>query len=104
MPSDLQRARLERADTAGNEDGLGEEPRALVRLDEETAVVLLLHLGHLLAEVEGGTERLDLAQQVVRELLAGAHGHGRDVVDRLVGIELDTLTAGVAQRVDDVAP
>src|SRR5205085_1249461 len=28
--------------------------------------------------------------------------HGRDVVDRLVGIKLDALAAGVRQRVDDV--
>jgi hypothetical protein len=55
-----------------------------------------------LAEVEGGAEGFDLLEQVVGEFLAGAHGHGRDVVDRLVGVQLDALAAGVAQRVDDV--
>jgi hypothetical protein len=76
--------------------------RALAGLDEEAAVVLLAHDADFLAEVEGGAEGLDLLEQVVGEFLAGAHGHGRDVVDRLVGVQLDALAAGVAQRVDDV--
>jgi hypothetical protein len=46
--------------------------------------------------VEGGAEGLDLLEQVVGEFLAGAHRHGRDVVDRLVGVQLDALAAGVA--------
>jgi hypothetical protein len=60
------------------------------------------HHAHLLSEVEGGAERLDLLEQVVGQFLAGAHGHGRDVVDRLVGVQLDALAARVGQRVDDV--
>jgi hypothetical protein len=40
---DLQRARLERAHAAGDEDRLGQEARALGGLDEEAAVGLLAH-------------------------------------------------------------
>ena len=69
-------------------------------LDEEAAIVLLLHHGHFLPKVERRAERLDLLEQGVRELLAGAHRHGRNVVDRLVGIELHGLAAGVGERVD----
>jgi len=49
-----------------------------------------------------GAEGLDLLEQVVGELLAGANRHGRDVVDRLVGVQLDALAARVGQRIDDV--
>jgi hypothetical protein len=91
---DLQQARLEGADAGGDEDGLGQELRAARGLDPEAAVVLLLDHGDGLAQVEGGAERLDLLEQRVGQLLPGAHRDGRDVVDRLVGIQLDRLAAG----------
>ncbi len=47
-------------------------------------------------------ERLDLLQQVVDELLAAADRYPRDVVDRLVRIQLGALAANDPHRVDDV--
>jgi hypothetical protein len=58
--------------------------------------------GHFLAQVEGRLERLDLLEQVVGQFLAGADGHGRDVVDRLVRIQLHALAADGRQRIDHV--
>ena len=98
----LQRARLERADTAGDDDRLAQQAGAPGGLDKELAVVALLHDGDFLAEVEGWVERLDLLEQRVGQFLAGAHRHRRDVVDRLVRVELDALAARRGQRVDDV--
>ncbi len=65
-------------------------------------VFAALHDGHFLAQVEGRVERLDLLEQVVGQFLAGADRHGRDVVDRLVRIQLDALAADCRQRIDDV--
>jgi hypothetical protein len=101
-PVELEAPRLERAHAGGDEHRAGEEARAAGGLDAEPAVGLLLDHGHFLAEVEGRMERLDLLEQVVGQLAAGAHRHGRNVVDRLVGIELDALAAGIGQGVDDV--
>ncbi len=58
--------------------------------------------GDFLAQVEGRLERLDLLEQVVGQFLAGAHGHGRNVVDRLVRIQFHALAANGWQRIDDV--
>jgi hypothetical protein len=52
--------------------------------------------------MERGAKRLDLLEQVVGQLLAGAHGHGGNVVDRLVRIQLHALAAGVGQRINDM--
>ena len=52
-------------------------------------------LHHLLAEVELRLEGLDLLQQPVDQLLRAAHRQRRNVVDRLVRIELRALAAGV---------
>ena len=97
---DLERAGLECAHAGSDEDGLGEEPRALGGFDEEAAIVPLFNRLDFLPEVEGGAERLDLLEQVVRQFLARAHRNGRDVVDRLVGVQLDALAARVGQRID----
>jgi hypothetical protein len=61
-----------------------------------------VHHGHFLAQVEGRREGLDLLQQVVGQFLAGADGHGRDVVDGLVRIQLHALAANYRQRIDHV--
>jgi hypothetical protein len=52
--------------------------------------------------VESRLEGLDLLQQPIDELLRAAYRQRRDVVDRLVGIELGALTARMLERVDDV--
>ena len=46
-------------------------------------------------------ERLDLLQQPVDQLLRAAHGQRRNVIDRLVRIELGALAADLRQRIDD---
>ena len=68
----------------------------------ERAILVLLHGGHLLVEVERRAERLDLFHQAIHEVLRVAHRNGRNVVDGLVGVQLRALTAGLRQRVDDV--
>ena len=55
-----------------------------------------------LAEMEGRAERLDLLQQPVGQLLAGDDRQRRNVVDRLLGIELGALAAGLVEDVDHV--
>jgi hypothetical protein len=102
QPVQLDRARLERAHAGGDEHGARHEARAGAGLDREAPVVLLAQHGHRLAQVKGGAEGLDLPEQRVGQLPAGAHRDGRDVVDRLVGIQLDALAAGRGQRVDHV--
>ena len=97
---DLEQARLEGADAGRDEDGLGQELRAPGGLDEKAAVLLLFHSGDFLAEMERGAERLDLLEQVVGQFLASTHRHCGDVVDRLVGIELDALPTGIGERID----
>jgi hypothetical protein len=52
--------------------------------------------------VESRIEGLDLLQQPIDELLRAAYRQRRNVVDRLVGIELGALTARMLERVDDV--
>ncbi|MCY1231998.1 hypothetical protein D9M72_444650 [compost metagenome] len=99
---DLQRARLERAHAGSDEDGLGDEAGSERGLDEEAAVFAALNDGDFLAQVEGGLERLDLLEQVVGQFLAGADGHGRDVVDGLVRIEFHALAADHLQGIDDM--
>jgi len=47
-------------------------------------------------------ERRDLLEQPVGQLLAGDHGQPRDVVDRLLGIELGALSARAIENVDDM--
>ena len=61
---------------------------------------LPLDLGHFLAKVQTGRERRDLLEQTLRELFAGANRHGRNIVDRLVRIQLRALPARAAQRID----
>ena len=70
--------------------------------DAEAAVLLTLDLRDFLAEVQARAERPDLLEQPIGQLLARAHRHGGNVVDRLVGIQLDALAAGRLQRIDDV--
>ena len=47
-------------------------------------------------------ERLDLRQQPVGDLLSGDNRQPGNVVDRLVGIELPALAAGLVEDVDEV--
>ncbi len=58
--------------------------------------------GHFLAQMKRGVEGLRLLQQSIDQFLCAAHRQRRNVVDRLVRIELGALTAGLAQGIDDV--
>ncbi len=98
-----QLARLKRADTGRNDHRARVEARAAARLDVETAVLTLHDRGHFLAEVHAGAERLDLLLQPLDELACRADRHRRNVVNRLVGIQLRALAAGVRERIDDVS-
>ncbi len=52
--------------------------------------------------MELGAERLDLLEQAVNEFLRAAHRQRRDVVDRLVRVELGTLPARMPEGIHDV--
>ncbi len=97
-----QAARLERAHAGCDHHRTGVEDAAGAGPKMEAAIVTVLELEHLFAEVEHGTERLDLLQQAVDQFLRAAHRQRRNVVDRLVRIELSALSARLFQRVDDV--
>ena len=98
----VELARLERAHAARDHDGAGIEHRARAGHDAEAAVLLPRDFGDFLAEMQARAERPDLLEQPIGQLLARAHRHGRNVVDRLVGIQLDALAAGRLQRIDDL--
>jgi hypothetical protein len=95
-------ARLERAESAGDDH----RPRVKARIprsrQQEGVVGQHLQPGHFLAHVELRVERLRLLQQAVDQLLRPAHGQRRNVVDGLLGIQLAALPAWMLERVDDV--
>ena len=97
-----QLPRLERADPGSDHHGFRVELLALARLDEKRVVILAPHDLHFLAQVHPGRERLDLFQERIGQFLPGAHGNRRDIVDRLVGIQLGALPSGSRYRVDDL--
>src|SRR5690606_1565156 len=99
----VELTRLEGTHTGCNHDRPGIEDSPSARYDTEASVLLALHFRDLLTEVHSRLERLDLLEQAICELLAGADGHRGDVVNRLVRIELSTLPAGDLERVDDMS-
>jgi hypothetical protein len=52
--------------------------------------------------VEAGIEGFDLFEQPIREFLSCANRNSRNVVNRFVRIELDALTAGRLQGINQV--
>ena len=98
-----QLTRLEAADTGGEDDNLTVEAGAEARFNVETAVFLLFNDGNFFTEVEDRVERVNLLEEVFRQFIGRANRNGRDVVDRLGGIEFHALTADRAQRVDNVS-
>ena len=99
---DPQPPRLECADAAGDDDRLGEEARAGRGRDIEAAIVARVQRADLLLEMKSGVERLDLLGEPLGELAPGAERQPGDVVDGLVGVELDALAADARKRVDGV--
>ncbi len=78
------------------EAGAHQEQRRVRRAER------LDRLDHL-AEVEDRLERLALRHQPVDDLLPCDAGKTGNVVDRLLGIKLGALAAGLGQDVDEVA-
>ncbi len=90
--------RRERAAAGGNHQHLAFEHGADVGREPERPIEALERVDPL-AEMELGAERLDLLHEPVGQLLAGHHDDARDVVDRLLGVELGALAA---RPVEDV--
>ncbi len=67
--------------------------------EQEAAIGGGLQRLDALGKVQLRGERRDLPVQQCHQLAAGAHGHARDVVDGLVGVELGALAADVGQGV-----
>ena len=99
---DADASRLEGAEARGDHHRAGVEADPARGGNVKAPVLAPRKLHHLVAEVQLRFEGPDLLQQPVDQLLGTANRQRRDVVDRLVGVELGTLSAGVAQRVDDV--
>ena len=93
--------RLKGADARRDDHRPRRELRARARCHVELSARQGLELGDLLAQVELGMEGLHLLQQTVYQLLRTAHRQRRNVVDRLVRIQLGALTPDLGQRVDD---
>ena len=92
----------ERAAAGCHDHDLGEERGAGIGREPEPPIARALEAIDALAQMQLGTERLDLRQQPVGQLLARDDGERGDVVDRLFRIELGALPAGLLQDVDDV--
>ncbi len=93
---------LERAASCRDHDDLDFEYLAAIGLHAEQRIADLLDRPHHLLKVKRRPERFDLRQQGVAETLPGDVGHARNVVDRLLRIELRALTADLVEDVDHV--
>ena len=69
----------------------------------EGAVLELLHIRHLFAEMEDRRKVMVLLEEVFGELIGGADRNSRDVVDGLRRVELHALAAYGAKRINHVA-
>ena len=96
-------ARLERAQAAGNGHGLAVNLGAVGGEKQERAVVELLKLFHPLAEREGGVEGRNLLHEIVDQVAGQNFGETRNVVNRLLRINLRKLAAGLGQGIYYVA-
>ncbi|MBN8557754.1 MAG: cytochrome P450, partial [Burkholderiales bacterium] len=99
---ELQAPGHEGAHAGGDEHGARQQAQAALRLQQQAAVGLALQALDQLAQVQRRREGRDLRQQRVDQRLAAAHRHGRNVVDRLVGVQRGRLTADMGQDVDDL--
>ncbi len=95
-------ARRKSAEASGNHDRPHPEPEAAAGLGNKGPVGLVRDAHDGLAGVEHRRERTDLLLQSIDELACAAGRKRRDVVDRLVGIELDALSAYRRHRLYDV--
>ncbi len=96
---DLERARNEGPHAGRDEHGACMQCGAGIGGEQEAAIGGGLQRLDALGKVQLRGERRDLPVQQCHQLAAGAHGHARDVVDGLVGVELGALAADVGQGV-----
>ena len=99
---DAEATRLKRADPGRDHDRTGVETGAGRRDHIEPPIGARRQFDDLLSEMEHRLEGLDLLHQAIDELLGTADRQRRDVVDRLVGVELCALAAGCRERIDEV--
>jgi hypothetical protein len=99
---DRRTLRLERAPAGRDHDDLRLEHLAAIGGDAEERIADLLDVLHHLAEMKGRMERLDLVHQGAGQALAGDFRDAGNVVDRLLGVELGALAAGLVEDVDQV--
>src|SRR5271166_3902180 len=98
--------RLKRAAAGGDKQRLRFDDRVRVRADAKKGAFRRaqdLHPVDHLAQVEFRLEGMNLLHQTVDQLLAADDRKARNVVDRLLGIELSALAASFRQNVDQVA-
>lgn len=63
----------------------------------------VFHLGDFFTQMEDRLKVVVLLEKIFREFIGSANRNGGDVVDRLGGIQLDALSADIAQRINHVA-
>ena len=90
------------AHACGDEDGAGYQLRALAGGDGKAPIGLRLDRCHLGAQVPLGLEGGNLLGEPRGQLVAGAHGYARNVVNGFVAVQLYALAARIGQGIDDV--
>ncbi len=93
---------LERADARRKHDRTCIECSPRRGAQQEASVFALRQLRDLLPEMELRVEGLDLRHQPVDQSLGAANGQGGNVVNRLLGIQLGALTAGMCEGIDQM--
>src|SRR5499427_4652999 len=93
---------LERAAARRHDDELRLEYLALISGDAEFRIADALDRLHHLTQMKCRLEWLDLPHQRVGEPLPRHHRHARDVVNRLFGIELGTLSSDLVEDIDQI--
>ena len=97
------RTGIKRAHTGGDDHGLAVEAGAEIRFHVEGTVFLLLNLCDDFAQVINRLEGMILLQQVFSQLSRRVNRNSRNIVNRLLGVELHALTAHIPKRIHHVA-
>src|SRR5262249_15616236 len=83
-------------------DNLDLKHLAAIGADAKQGIADALDRLHHFLQVKGRAERLDLRQQGIADALPSDVGNARNVIDRLLGIELRALATDLVENVDDV--
>src|ERR1700722_16457536 len=94
--------RLKRADSRGDDDRARIEGRPGRGADLKAPRFEFCELAPPLTQMKLRRKGLDLLHQPIDQLLRVAHGQRRDVIDRLVRIQLRALSARMRQGIDDM--